>query len=98
MPDIAAEGDGWAFQVPVYLGEIDADDIRVELYADPAGAADAEIVALARGAPVAGAMNGYTYAARVTTTRPPGEYTVRILPRHPEARVPAELPLIFWQD
>ena len=37
VPDIAADGDGWAFQVPVYLGEIDADDIRVELYADPAG-------------------------------------------------------------
>ncbi len=108
-PDMTAEADGWSCHVPVYLGEIAAEDVRVELYADPPrsdapgdapgnapGAAPS--VALARGAPVAGAVNGFTYAGRVVTTRPRRDFTVRILPSHPEARVPAELPLIRWQE
>jgi len=96
-PDMTAEVDGWACHVPVYLGEIAAEDVRVELYADPAGTAPALALALARGAPVLGAVNGFTYTGRVAAARPRTDFSVRILPWHPEARVPAELPLIRWQ-
>jgi len=97
-PDMIAEADGWACHVPVYLGEIAAEDVRVELYADPAGSAPALALALARGAPVAGAVNGFTYTGRVVAARPRTDFTVRIVPCHAEARVPTELPLIRWQE
>jgi len=55
------------------------------------------VIPLARGAAVPGAVNGFTYSGRVITTRPRGDFTMRIVPFHPEARVPAELPMIRWQ-
>jgi starch phosphorylase len=101
-PDVAREADGWSFRVPVYLGEIAAGDVRVELYADPAPGAGAAappvVVALTQGGPLPGAVNGFTYAGQVATARPSRDFTVRIIPCHPEARVPAELPLIRWQE
>ncbi|MDE2580307.1 MAG: alpha-glucan family phosphorylase [Rhodospirillales bacterium] len=96
--DATAEEDGWSFCVPVYLGEVDAADIRVELYADAGPDTPPQAIPLDRGGPVAGAVNGYTYTGRVATARPRTDFTVRILPYHPEARVPVELPLIRWQE
>jgi glycogen phosphorylase len=96
--EVTAEEDGWSFRVPVYLGEVDAGDIRVELYADAAPDGPVQTIPLVRGAPVAGAVNGYAYTGRVATARPRTDFTVRILPYHPEARVPVELPLIRWQE
>ncbi len=98
QPDVAPQADGWFFRVPVYLGEIVPEDIRVALHADPAGDGPAEAIALTRGEPIAGAVNGYTYAGHVPTARPHTDYAARIVPDHPEARVPAELPLIRWAE
>ena len=95
--DVTSRADGWFFRVPVYLGEIAPEDICVALYADPPGDGPAEIVALARGEAIAGAVNGYTYTGHVATGRAAADYTVRIVPDHPEARLPAELPLIRWR-
>ena len=95
--DVTSRADGWFFRVPVYLGEIAPEDICVALYADPSGDGPAEVVALARGDAIAGAVNGYTYAGHVVTGRAAADYTARIVPDHPEARLPAELPLIRWR-
>ncbi|MBW4089861.1 MAG: hypothetical protein HIU82_01940 [Proteobacteria bacterium] len=84
--------------LPVYLGEIAAEDVRVELYADPAGTAAALALALTRGAQVAGAVNGFTYTDRVVAARPRTDFTVRVVPYPAEARVPTEPPLIRWQE
>ncbi len=97
VPEVTVEADGWSFLVPVYLGEIAPEDVRVELYADSSGSAPVLIVSLTRGEPVPGTINGFSYAGRVSTGRPQEDFTVRIVPYHPEARVPLELPLIFWQ-
>ena len=96
-PEVAVTGEGFTLLVAVYLAEIDAADVRVELYADPTATDPATPIPLAREAPVPGAANGFTYAARVMTPRPASDFTVRILPAHPAARLPAELPLIRWQ-
>ncbi len=90
------EDDGWHFAVPVYLGEITPGEVAVELYADPAGDEPAMVVAMHQEEAIAGAVNGYVYRAVLSTTRPVVDFTPRILPAHPEARVPAELPLIRW--
>ena len=97
MPDIAHEGDTWVYTVPVYLGEVDAGDIQVEIYADPAPGDSAQTIKLARSVPIPGAANGYLYTGKVPASRPSGQYTVRILPHHPDVRVPTELALILWQ-
>ena len=36
-PDVTRQDDGWIVSVPVYLGEIAAADVRVEIYADADG-------------------------------------------------------------
>ncbi|HET8996993.1 MAG TPA: alpha-glucan family phosphorylase, partial [Acetobacteraceae bacterium] len=97
-PEISREADGWSWALSVYLGEIGPDDIRVELYADATATAPAQTVALTRGTPITGSVGGFFYTGRVATTRPPEDYTPRIVPFHAEARVPAELPLIFWKE
>ena len=94
---MARTEDELTFSVPVYLGEMAPDDIRVELYAEPRDDDIPLILELSRGDPIAGAVNGYLYAGRVPSTRPPGDFTVRIVPHHPGVRIPTELPLIFWQ-
>jgi starch phosphorylase len=96
-PNVVREGNDWRFVAPAYLGEMARDDIRVELYADPVECEAPETIPLERGDPIPGAMNGYLYAARVPTSRPPGDFTARIVPHHAGVHVPAELPLIRWQ-
>lgn len=88
---------GMTVSVPVYLGDALPDDVDVELYAEPTENAVPEIQSLVRGTAISGAVNGYIYAGNVVTPRPLDDFTVRIVPRHPGVRIPAELPLIFWQ-
>ena len=85
-PDITQDGDEWIYAVPVLFGEMNPDDIAVELYADPYNEQDG----LASAA-------GYIYTGRVPASRPTDHYTVRVLPYHPDVRIPLELPLIAWQ-
>jgi starch phosphorylase len=97
-PHIEETEGGRRWTVPAYLGAIGPDEVAVELYAEPApGGGAPEIVPLARGEPIAGAVNGYLFTGAPAGDRPAGDYTARIVPWHPEARLPGELPLIAWQ-
>ena len=83
--------------VPVHLGEIERDAVRVELYADPDGAGGPVVWEMAWIEPLAGEQNGGVCRAEIETARAPADFTVRVVPAHPEARLPIELPLIAWQ-
>jgi starch phosphorylase len=96
-PDATRRDDGWTVSVPVYLGEIEAADVRVEAYADPRDGEPAAAVALAHDTPIPGAAGGYFYRGFVPATRPIEDYTMRVVPAHPGVRVPAENALILWQ-
>jgi starch phosphorylase len=85
------------FQLPVYVGELDPDAVRVELYADPVNGGAPLRQVMTRGAPIAGATNGYTFRACVPASRPATAYTPRLIPHHPEAAVPLEAAQILWQ-
>jgi starch phosphorylase len=85
------------FQLPVYVGELDPDTIRVELYADPEHGGAALRQVMTRGVPLAGATNGYMFSACVPACRPAAAYTPRLIPYHPEAAVPLEAAQILWQ-
>jgi len=93
---IVAEGDASRFSVPVYLGDILPEEVRVELYAEPRGELPGAIV-MERGSPIPGSINAYIYSGTSSAEREAGDFTVRILPAHDGALVPAEIALICWQ-
>ena len=96
-PTVSRNEAGWHFAVPVSMGEISPDSVRIELFAEARGASPPEAVLLHQEEAIPGSVNGYIYAGVVGTSRPPLDYTARAVPYHPDAILPAELPLIAWQ-
>ncbi len=84
------------FQIPVYLGELEPESVTVQLYADAVDGDVPILVNACRVHPLAGAVNGFLYEARVTTQRAASDYTPRIVADHPKAQVPLEADQILW--
>jgi starch phosphorylase len=84
-----ADGQMRVFHVEVSAGRVPPDAIRVEVYAEPD-----EVHVLEK---VGGDAHGvFSYSASVPAHRPAGDYTPRIVPWHPSARVPLECDHILW--
>lgn len=95
---IRADERALHFEAQVYLDDLDPDSVRVELYAEPLpGHTAPERHPLTRMESLAGAINGWRYEITLPAQRPAGDYTVRIIPWHPEAVVPLECEAILWQ-
>jgi len=94
--DVATQGDHHSFQVQVYLGEVNPDAVTVELYADPRPGDSPAPIAMRRDQALAGASGGWRFVGEVPASRPPGEYTPRVVPAHPAAVLPAEAHFIHW--
>ena len=90
-------GDTHHVTVELYLGDIDAGAVRVELYADAVGEGPPERHVMARVRKLEGSANGHEYDVRVPATRPASDYTPRLIPYHPAAAVPLESCEITWQ-
>jgi starch phosphorylase len=90
------QGDRWHFTAEVHLGSLPAATVRVELYADAVNGSSAvcEPMQPDAGAPDPAGVS--IYRASVLSARPSCHFTPRIVPHHPEARVPIEAPLIAW--
>jgi starch phosphorylase len=93
---VVSDGDKHTFEAQVYLGSLDLDMIRVELYAE--GVNDSEPVReeMIRGRQLVGA-NAYVYSAEVRSTRPAADYTARVIPHFPGVAIPLEVTHILWQ-
>ena len=88
----------WHFEVQVYLGDIEPNQILVELYAEAMNDQDRPTrLVMQRQADIPGAVNGYLYAVDCPSSRPAEHFTPRIVPFHPEAQVPLEVSLILWK-
>jgi starch phosphorylase len=88
----------WHFEAQVYFGECDPDHVHVELYADPLNEREqATRIIMRRQEAIPGAVKGYLFLADCPSTRPAHHFTPRIVPFHPEARVPIEESLILWK-
>ncbi len=96
--EIRSDEQAFHFEAQVYLDDLAPDSVQVELYAEPRpGQTAPERHPLERQEQLAGAINGWRYAVTLPAQRPVGDYTVRIIPWHPEAVVPLECEAILWQ-
>ncbi len=84
------------FRVQVYTDDLDPELIEVELYAET-GPGEGVRHPLSRGDALVGAVNAWIYTGQVKADRPAGEFTARIIPRHPQAAIPIEAAYILWQ-
>jgi starch phosphorylase len=85
------------FETQVYLGGLDPDSVRVELYADEVAGNGAVRQEMKRDRKLTGAGNGYLYTVTVDADRPATDYTARVIPSHEAAAVPLEAGQILWQ-
>lgn len=86
-----------AFETQVYLDGLEADSVRVELYAEGVEGEGPTCLEMRRGDVLVGADNAYAYHAAVPADRPAADYTARMVPRHKSAASPLEAPYILWQ-
>src|SRR2546427_12564850 len=93
----ATEGTRHHISVEVYLGRLDPEAVRVELYAEAANGGEPERHAMARGRKLDGPSHGYEYDVSGPAVRATDDYTPRLLPHHPAAAVPLEAHEILWQ-
>ncbi len=95
--ELQRDGDQWRFGVPVYLGEIAPEWVRVELYAAPDDTQPGACLPMTRGDAIAGAIQGFIFTASAPASRPADYYTPRVRAWHEDAFLPAESSLITWQ-
>jgi glycogen phosphorylase len=91
------EGDQHAFEVQVYIGELEPSAVRVELYADGLEGDRPVTQEMTHVRPLVGTVGGHVYTAAVPAIRPAGDYTVRIIASFPDVSVPLEACQVLWQ-
>jgi starch phosphorylase len=84
-----------SFEVTAYLGGLDPDAVRIELFADGQNGAEPVRQPMSPGAKLPG--GGFLYSATMQTERNPADFTARVIPHHESASVPLEANHIFWQ-
>lgn len=85
------------FEIDVFLGELEPEAVKVDLYADAEGEAPASGRPMS-GVPGAGGVSGhFVYSASAPATRAASDFTARIVPYHAAASVPLEVSHILWQ-
>jgi starch phosphorylase len=90
------ENGTFTFEIPVHVGMLDASDVRVELYADGPEYDHPERHALQPTGRTLG--DGFLdYEGTIETKHASTDFTVRAVPDHPAAKVPAEAQVIRWQ-
>jgi glycogen phosphorylase len=93
---VSHDGERRGYAVEAHLGSITPEMIRVEVYADPVDGEEPARYELARAEEIPGAANAYVYRGSIPPSS--GRFTPRIIPHHPEARIPLEAPYIVWPE
>jgi len=94
---IEMAGEQYACEVQVDLHELDPNAVRVELYADGVTGDVPVRQEMKRIRKLDSAAGRYVYSAAVPATRPPADYTARVIPHRPGVAVPLEAARILWQ-
>jgi glycogen phosphorylase len=91
------EENDWRFEAQVYCGDIDPEQLNVEIYAEPRGGETPSRAVMKKKGSIPGTVNGYLYVGDVPTAHPSEHYSLRIIPCHPNAHIPIEAAFILWQ-
>jgi starch phosphorylase len=94
---VQTNGGQHAFDVQVFLSDLDPRAVRVELCAQGGASGPAVRQEMKNIRKLPGASGGYVYGAAVPGARPPGDYTARIIPNCDGVAVPLEATHILWQ-
>lgn len=93
---VASDEKKHLFVVQVYLGGLDPDSVRVELYANGINGGDSIRQEMKRAEKRLG-TNGTIYSTQVPITHPASDYTARLIPHCSGVAVPLEAAQIHWQ-
>ncbi len=85
-----------SLQVQVHLGDLRADWVRVQLYADPLDAEPPLVLEMTHSDSAEPSRGWRIYAADVPASRPASDYTPRIVPSHSGAKIPLEDAHVLW--
>jgi starch phosphorylase len=94
---VDSDADHQTVEVEILLNGLNADAVRVELFADATNGGEPVRQEMRSVRIVPGGPPRSVYEATIPNTRPAGEYTARVIPRHPGLAVPLELARILWQ-
>jgi starch phosphorylase len=94
---IHSEDENSHFAVSVYFGDIPADYLQVQLYADSLNQEELPIcLDMQRIASIHGSLKGFLFHVELQTQRPNEHFTPQVIGLHDTAYVPAENSLISW--
>jgi starch phosphorylase len=93
---VEARNDQLAFELEVWLGDLDPKSVCIELYADGLGGGAPLRHEMKRGRRQAG-TDTFVYTAVVTADRSASDYTPRVIPHHAGVSIPLEDSRIRWQ-
>jgi starch phosphorylase len=86
------------FNAEVFLGELDPETVRVELFAEGTDRHEPGLIYEMSISKKFSEISGtYLYAASIPATRDANDYTPRILPFYPGVKVPLECNHILWK-
>jgi len=94
---VATDRGNHLFEVQVYLGGLDPNSIRIELYADGVNGGEPVRQEMKCIRQLADASGGNVYSAAVSAARPPEDYTARVIPHCDGVSIPLEDARILWQ-
>jgi len=94
---VETRGGEHLFEVQVFLGDLDSQAVRVELYAN--GVRDEAPVRqeMYLSSKVPDVPGGYVYCASTSAVHPPLDYTARLVPHFQAVALPLEDARILWQ-
>jgi starch phosphorylase len=93
---VSEEPEALRFRARVRLGRLRPRMVAVQAYADPVKGAAPLIAPMA--VTTANGDGTHWFEGRVAADRLPDDFTIRVLPWHPDARQPLELPLVLWEQ
>lgn len=93
---VVSDEETHGFELELYLGSVDPNSVRVELYADGVDGGGPERQEMMRGLSLT-ESNGYIFNAQVPATRPATDYTARVIPHREGVAIPLENARILWQ-
>ena len=94
---VETTADHDVFEVEIFLNDLGKNAVRVELYADGINGGDPVRQEMKWARLLPGTPEGSVYHATVPAARPPGDYTVRVMPQSDGISVPLEDTRILWQ-